>query len=170
MLPGLTKDFEQYLNKQGEKAKIENLIDPVVEPMPADIAAMFGQPEGVHLVHRLRRQGTLDQPLRLGEIWYPASLAAEFLDAMRQDEHMNVLDAIDKAHGVHIVEHEDTILARIPTVKEARDLNIVRTEPVFELRRKNYAQDGTIVMFNRQILVAPHFQLIYRQPVKHWNK
>jgi GntR family transcriptional regulator len=169
-LQGLTKNFEQFLRDRGHEAIIENLIIPELVDMPADIAAIFGQAEAVHVIHRMRGQGIAGQPLRIAENWYPARLAGQFLEEMRTHDHMDVIGAIDRVHGLHIVESEDVLLARVPTAQEARTLDIVRTEPIVEIRRSNFAQDGTPLMWNRIIHVGPHFKFSYRYKVDFWKK
>lgn len=170
-LEGLTKNFEQFLRDRGHDVQMENLIVPTVEVMPPDVAALFGQVTGVHetLVHRMRKQSADDQPLRIAENWYPATLAGQFVEQMRSNEHMDVLNAIREAHGVYIVKIKDVLIARIPTAQETRWLRTVRTEPVVEIRRSNFAEDGTVVMFNRILHVAPNFTFTYEYTKDYWK-
>ena len=170
VLDGLTKNFEAFLRGLGHSVGMENLVVPSVEAMPPDVAALFGQSVGVHetLVHRMRKQSADDQPLRIAENWYPVALAGQFVEQMRADEHMDVLDAIKQAHGVYIVRVKDVIAARIPTSQEARWLKTVRTEPIVEIRRSNFAANGTPVMFNRIIHLAPNFTFTYEYTKDYW--
>jgi DNA-binding GntR family transcriptional regulator len=168
-LEGITKNFEQYLRDQGHEVDIKNIIEPAIEPMPHDIASLFGQPSGVHVVHRMRRQGSVDLPLRIAENWYPESLAGEFVEQMRADDSMDVIGAIKEKHGLYIVEHEDILIARIPTPFEIKELELGRTEPIMEIRRSNFAEDGTPIMWNKIIHRAPQFRFTYRKLVNHWK-
>jgi DNA-binding GntR family transcriptional regulator len=170
VLEGLTENFERFLRAQGHDVTMENLIEPVVEAMPKEIADLFSESEGVHVVHRMRKQGIPGLPLRLAENWYPVSLAGQFVEAMRTNDRMDVLGAIKEAHGVFIENSQDVVLARIPTSEEAKLLDLVRTEPIVEIRRSNFASDGTPVMYNRIIHVAPHFQFTYKYKVNHWKQ
>jgi len=169
-LEGLTENFERFLRAQGYDVKMENLIEPTIEAMPKDVAALFGEVEGVRVVHRMRKQGLPDLPLRIAENFYPAHLAGQFVGVMRSDEHMDVLGAIKKEHGVYIVNVQDVLLARVPTVQESKWLSIVRTEPVVEICRSNFAEGGTPVMFNRVVHVAPHFKFTYQYPKDYWKQ
>src|SRR5947199_2734453 len=90
---GIPKDFGQYIKDHGYEPVMENLIEPRLEEMPLEIAALFDQPTGVHVVHRMRKQsmrksGSPDYPLRIAENWYPANLAERFLDEMRVNENI----------------------------------------------------------------------------------
>lgn len=171
ILPGLTKNFEQYLKDQGYEPEIENIIEPSVETMTSEVAALFGQQPGMRVIHRMRKQGITNQPLRLAENWYyPADLVEGFLDEMRSNDHMDVVGAISEKYGKYIVETKEDILARIPTKEEMKWLGIARYQPVFEVRRSNFAQDGTPLMFNRIIMVATNFFLSRAYPVEHWKK
>jgi len=159
-LEGLTKDFEQYLIENGIDAHIVDMIEPCLERMPADVAALFGQEAGVHVVHRMRKQGTPEQWLRTAENWYPANLAAEFLDEMRANGHMNVVNAIKKKYGLHIVHVEEKVRTRVPHKEEVAFFSIARYEPMFEVIRVSLAQDNkTVIMMNKLIMIGTHFVL-----------
>lgn len=170
ILPGLTKDFEQYLQSQGLKSVIKNLIEPTLEEMPKDIAPIFGQKPGIRVVHRMRLQGTPDQWLRVGEIWYPAELAEPFLESMKRNDQMNVVNAIKEKFGVFIVRVKEDILARIPHKEEIKWLDLARYQTVFEVRRTSLAQDGRAVMLTRTIMVATNFILSHEYEVDHWKE
>lgn len=169
ILPGLVKDFEQFLVDQGYPAEIDNLVQPQLETMPADVAVLFGQPAGIHVVHRMRKQGIPGQPLRVGEMWYPAKLAESFLEDMKRDDRMNVVNAIKEKFGVYIVRTKEEIVARIPTKQEIGWLSLARYQPVIEVRRANFTQDDQPIMFNRIIMVATNFVLSREYPVDHWK-
>lgn len=169
VLPGLTKDFEQFLVSQGYQADIENIIPPQLETMPAEIAVLFGQPSGIHVIHRMRKQGIPDQPLRIGEIWYPAELAEPFLEDMKNNDRMNVVDAIKEKFGICIAEVKEDIVARIPSKEEIKLLDLARYQPVLEVRRVNSTDQGRPVMFTRAIMVATNFILSREYPSDHWK-
>lgn len=170
ILEGITENFERFLKAQGHEVTMENLIIPSLEAMPKEVADIFGQAEGVHVVHRMRKQGIKNLPLRIAENWYPASLAGEFVESMKVDERMDVLGAIKAAHGVFIVNTEDMLESRLPTTEEARLLDLVTTAPVVEIRRRNLATDGTPVMYNKVIHAAAHFRFTYKYQVDHWKQ
>lgn len=169
-IPGITPSFDEYLIQQGLSPKMENLIEPELVTMPEDIAKIFGQHKGVHVIHRLRRQGTLDVPYRLAEIWYPANLAGQFLEQMRVNPSLNVINEIRHVSGLFIDHVHEDVLTRLPTHKEAQLLSILRTTPVLEVHRSNFAEDGTPIMFNKIVFVGPYFTLSYDYKPDHWRK
>src|SRR5205807_2699694 len=169
ILEGITENFERFLKSQGHEVTMENIIEPRLEAMPSEVAVFFGQPDGIKVVHRMRKQGVKGLPLRIAENWYPASLAGQFVDAMKADEHMDVLGAIKAAHGVFIDHTEDELEARLPSTEETHLLDLVSTAPIVEIRRRNLADDGTPVMFNRVIHVGAHFKFTYRYSPGHWK-
>lgn len=168
-LEGITKNFEAYLRAQGHEVEIKNLMKPSLETMPYEVASLFGQDAGIHVIHRIREQGISGLPLRIAENWYPASLAEQFLGEMQTNERMDVIGAIKRVHGLYIVESEDVVIGRIPNKAEAKQLELARTEPVVEIRRSNFAEDGTPLMWNRIIHRAPQFQFTYRQKINLWG-
>jgi DNA-binding GntR family transcriptional regulator len=153
--------FDKYMEKQGLTPVVDNIIEPEIIVMPDEIATLFNADKGLHTVHRLRRHGVIEIPYRLAENWYPADLAAQFLDAMTKDPNLNVLGEIRKAHGFAWKNRHDDIIARLPTEKETELLNIIQTTPVVEVRRQWITQEGRVVLFNITILVAAYFQLSY---------
>jgi DNA-binding GntR family transcriptional regulator len=171
---GIPKDFGKYIEEQGFEPVMENLIEPVSEAMSAEIATLFDQPTGTPVVHRIRKQsmrksGMPDYPLRIAENWYPANLAGDFLEEMRTNDYIHVIEAIKNKFGVSIVRTKEETFARIPTKQEASWLNLARYQPVFELLWSNFASDGQPVMFNRIIMVATNFKLSREYPVEHWS-
>lgn len=169
VLEGITKSFEGFLRDKGLTIHIENLIEPTLEIMPKDVAGLFGIGEGVHVVHRMRLQGTDDQSLRIAENWYPASLAGQFVEDMKKDDRVDVLAAIQKVHGLYITHSQDVVIGRVPTPFESEHLHIPRSKPIVEIRRSNFSEDGTPIMWNKIIHVAPNFQFTYRYNVDHWK-
>lgn len=153
--------FDKYISNQGLTPVTDNIIEPEIVPMPADIAAMFGMQEGVHVIHRMRRHGVPDIPYRLAENWYPIDLAGDYLEAMKQDPDLNVAGEIRKNKGVAIATRHDDVIARLPTTKEAELLRIVRTTPILDVRRKFLAADGRVIFVSNQALVGAYFQLSY---------
>jgi len=156
--------FDKYLSGQGLTPVTDNIIEPEIVPMPADIASMFGMQEGVHVIHRMRRHGTVDVPYRLAENWYPVDLAGDYLEAMRQNPDLNVAGEIRKNKGVAIAKRYDDITARLPTAEESKLLSIVRTTPILDVRRKFVAEDERVIFVSNQCLVGAFFQLTYESP------
>jgi DNA-binding GntR family transcriptional regulator len=153
--------FDKYLIKQGLTPVTENIVEPEIIPLPPEIAVMFGQQEGVHWVHRMRKHGTADIPYRLAENWYPVDLAGKYVEAMKQDPDLNVAGEIRKETGIAIATRHDDIIARLPTANEAKLLKIVRTAPVIEVRRQFLAKDKRIIFVSNQTLVGAYFMLSY---------
>jgi len=174
VFPGLVKDFGKYLEEQGFTPVMENLIEPREEQMPPDIAALFHQEAGIHVVRRVRKQslrkeGIPDCPLRIAENWYPSHLALPFLEEMRANDYIHVVEAIKEKFGVTIVQHEERISGRIPTRQEREWLSISRYQPVLELVWNNFDKDDQPVMFNRIVMVASNFEITHKYAIDLWN-
>ena len=65
--------------------------------MPPEVATLFNQEAGIHVVHRIRKQGMRkegipDYPLRIAENWYPSDLALPFLTEAELAELQNASD------------------------------------------------------------------------------
>ncbi len=176
ILPGLTPNFITHLQKLGLKTVEENLVDPVIASMPPDVAILFMKrdgdiaiPEGVHVVHRSRLQGTDEQPLRIGHIWYPVSLASVFVEQMRQDPGFDTMLAIKQKYGVSVDHTDLTIQSRPPTFAECETLKLARFQPVFEVRRINYSVDNSVVALHRTIADATRFEYRMSEKIDYWK-
>lgn len=156
-----TPTFEQVLTKQGLQPFVRNIIDPEIIVMPEEIAAIFGQPAGSHVIHRYRVQGKRDIPYRLSEYWYPEHLARKYLQRMKDEPDYDTLEAIKSDLGIVRQKVHDDVLSRIPTKREAILLSIPRSSPVQEVRRTNRSPDGSILMHHRIVFVGPYSMLSY---------
>ena len=156
-----TPTFEQVLLKQGLQPFVYNIIDPEIIIMPDEIAAIFGQPTGLRVVHRYRVQGKIDIPYRLSEYWYPEHLASKYLQKMKDEPDFDTLESIKSDLNITKQMVHDDVTSRIPTKNESELLSITRTTPVQEVRRTNKAPDKSILMHHRIIFVGPYNMLSY---------
>jgi DNA-binding GntR family transcriptional regulator len=170
-IPGITARFDLYLQEQGLTPMEVNVVEPSIVAAPADVAKAMGIAEGAEVVRRMRLQGTTTVPYRLAENFYPLDLAGgTILERMKQDARLDVLLAIKEAHGKVIKRVHEDVIARLPTGQEQKLLKIVRTAPVLEVQRTNYAEDdSTVIMFNRIIFVASYFVLSYDYITSLWT-
>lgn len=157
--------FDRFLSRQGVTSVVDSLIEPEIITMPKEVADLFGQQEGLHVVHRLRRHGTPMVHLRLSENWYPADLAGQFLEAIRQDPNLNVAGEIRKAHGIRLARASEDVINRLPTHEEMELLNIVRTAPVTEARRVFFSDTDKVMLYSRTVLVAAYFVFHYEYSI-----
>jgi DNA-binding GntR family transcriptional regulator len=153
--------FDNYLRRQGLTPVVNHLIEPEIVPMPADIAKMFGQQEGVHVVHRTIKHGTTQIPLRLIDSWYPADLAGQFIEEIKRNPSLNVAAEIKRVHGIAMKKIHEDVASRLPTADEIQQLSIARTIPVIDIKRHCYSKDDKPVIFSHVILVAAYFTLNY---------
>lgn len=161
-VPGITARFDLFLQEQGLTSVETNIDEPAIVVAPADVARVFGVAEGTPVVRRFRLQGTTVAPYRLAENFYPVELAGgDILERMQQDERFDVLLAIKEAHGKVIVRVHEDVIGRFPTAKEQQLLKIVRSTPVLEVQRTSYAEDDSVMAYDRIILIASYFVLLY---------
>lgn len=177
-LEGLTANFMQHLESLGYAGEEEDIEEPRVEPMPLDIARMFirndtKQPaikEGVHVIHRMRRQGIADLPLRIGHIWYPLDIAEPYLEAMKKDSRFDVPAALKRDRGIAIAEEDFTLLSRVPDLAEMKELRLARYQPLLEVRRICYSLNHEqVVTLHRTIMDGTRFEYRFSRAVSHWQ-
>ncbi len=169
-IPGIVPRFDLYLKELGLEPVEKNIGEPGIVTASPDVAAALGVTVGEGVVHRLRSQGASNTPYRLAENFYPVELAGgQILEQMQQDEHFDVLEAIKKAHAKSVRKVHEVVVGRLPSGEEQRLLNITRNAPVLEVRRTSSDEDGTAIMYNRLVLVASFFELIYDYNAPHWK-
>ena len=178
VLPGLTPNFKEYIEAMGFNADETDIEPAKVETMPLDIARIFtridtGEPairEGVHVVHRLRRQGIADLPMRLGHIWYPMEIAEPYLDKMRNDCHFDLPAALKVNQNIALEETDFTLRCRIPDHFEMRELNLARYQPILECLRIGYtANREQVITLHRTILDGTRFEYRLQLPAEFWK-
>lgn len=151
--------FDKYLEKQGLEPMVDNLIEPEIIQMPKEVSDIFGQPEGVHVVHRMRRHGASGVYIRIAENWYPRQLAEPFLEEMRKNANLNVAGKIREATGLSIGKIKERMIGRLPSHEELKILTVTRTSPLHEIHRTFLTLDDQVILFNRTVLVSAYFIL-----------
>lgn len=178
VLEGMTPNFRKHLESLGHGTEEEDIEQPKVEVMPLDIARMFtrldtGEPairEGVHVVHRVRRQGVVDLPLRIGHIWYPLEIAQPYLEAMRNNSSFDMLATLKKEQGLAVVDTDFSLRCRVPDQTEMKELNLARYQPVMEARRIGYTSGRKqVITLHRTIMDGTRFEYNFKLPVNFWK-
>nr|BBH95146.1 hypothetical protein KTA_33450 [Thermogemmatispora argillosa] len=169
-IPGLLPRFDLYLKEMGLEPIEENLEEPALIPVPLAIANLMGVPPNALVVRRIRRQGTITAYMRIAENFYPQELAGEFIEQMKADARMDVVEAIKQRHGIVINQVHEDIIARLPSKQEQSWLKISRGTPIIEVDRICRSREGAVVMFNRLLLVASFFVLSREYSVSHWDQ
>lgn len=184
-LSGLTPRFDLELQKLGLIPYETNIDEPAIVPASIDVARAFGIQEGTSVVRRFRLQGERrvgresrtglkeeDRiiPYRLAENFYPTTLVnASIMEQMREDEHFDILLAIKKKTGKAPVRVHEDLNIRLP-IEHERDLLLITPQTsILEIKRISYAEDDTVIMVNRIILVASAFTLSRDYPIGQWE-
>lgn len=162
--------FDKFLTEQGLKPVTANLQEPEVIAAPADVAVVLGLKEGDDVIYRLRRQGTAEIHYRLQENWYPMDLAGDYLQEMKDDPDMNVAGRIRQDKGIALTTINDNIITRLPSSEEMALLNITRTTPILDVKKRFISQEGRVMVFIRSILVGAFFELSYEYPHQRKDK
>src|SRR5207248_8576994 len=92
----------------------------------------------------------------------------EMQEKMQQDVHFDVLAAIRATHQKVVIRVREDVFARLPTLEEQEQLQVVRNAPVLEVLRITHGadEDGKdereiAIMYSRIIFVAHFFVLSY---------
>ncbi len=170
-IPGITPRFDKFLEEQGLTPEEIDIERPATVSASEEIASVFDIEEGAPVIQRYRAQGTSNKRFRLAKNFYPVELAGgEILEKMQQDVHFDVLAAIQDIHHKVVKRVHEDVFARLPTLQEQEQLQVVRNTPVFEINRISYAADDeTVIMYSKIVAVASYFVLSYDYKTQHWT-
>jgi DNA-binding GntR family transcriptional regulator len=161
-LPGVTPSFDKYLTAKGMTPEFANVGTPEIVTLEGSHAARFRLPAGTQAIKRLRLQGAKRGDrvtwYRLAETYYLRELVRnEWLEAIRTTPKFVLIDAIKEATGKYITHAHSELITRFPNQDEQNLLDITFQTPVNEHYRMCYADDETLIMFNRIVLVSNKF-------------
>lgn len=167
VMTGVLQPFEKALRGQNLTPLAEHIIAPELLMLPDDIAAMFGQPRGLQVVHRLRRQGTSDAAYRLAEYWYLVSLEQGQIREMQDNPSADIVVKMMRARGYPSHTSHDEITVRFPTHQEMELLSITATTPVVQVLVTTYGPNKTVWLLQRIVFIASAVQLNYDCIIEH---
>jgi GntR family transcriptional regulator len=153
--------FAQQIEAQGKTTHQVSTVEELAAD--ADIAARLGVAVGTPVVLRRRIQYADDEPLQLGDSYYPLSI-------VQGSKIMSPADVVEGTDQVlddlgHIpTRYEDEITWRMPTAEETATLRMVTGMPVGRLLRTTFDQHDRPVEVYVVILPADRHVLLYDVP------
>jgi GntR family transcriptional regulator len=150
--------FGQQVEAQGKRARQVSTVEVV--PASTEIAAHLKLKEGDLVAVRRRVMYADDEPLQLGDSYYP-------LDIVQGSEIMNNADVIRGTDQVleelgHTpTRYEDEITWRMPSAEEATKLRLEPGIPVGRLLRTSFDQHDRPIEVYEVILPGDRHVLLY---------
>src|SRR5262249_11118736 len=149
----------KYMEEEGLTPWMENVGDgPEIVTLSESLAQAFDLPVGTKAVKRLRLQGEQQVlapaftpkngkrsqeprrrtiPYRLAETYYLYEMVEKYIDAMKQNPLLVVINEIKKDTGKVIAKSRVKVGSRFATEQEQEQLQITMYTPVIELFRKS---------------------------------
>jgi len=155
--------FTQQVAAQGKVARQVSTVEVV--PATAEVARHLSLSEGTEVGVRRRIMYADDQPLQLGDSYYP-------LDIVQDSKIMNEADVIEGTDQVledlgHTPSwYEDEITWRMPTVEEATKLHLSPGIPVGRLVRTTLDQNDRPIEVYEVVLPSDRHVLLYEVDAK----
>lgn len=153
--------FTQQIEAQGKTARQVSTVEELA--VEADIAAHLRVEVGTPVAVRRRIMYADDEPLQLGDSYYPLSI-------VQDSKIMNLADVVEGTDQVledlgHTpTRYEDEITWRMPTAEETAKLRMVTGMPVGRLLRTTFDQHDRPVEVYIVILPADRHVLLYDVP------
>lgn len=189
-IPGVTPSFDSFLVENDLTPYFENVGEPEIIEMDKEQARAFNLEPGTRVVRRLRLQGEIrhDKPqakekttkngngkgliiwYRLAETMYDLKLIEQvggqaWIEEIKTNPRFNIIKEIEKKTGQKVTHASSELVPRFPNLQEQELLNISYQTPVIEHWRKCYSDDGTLIMFNRIVLVSYAFRFSFDYPI-----
>lgn len=161
-VPGMMESFAKHLRKMGLEPLVEYIGEPERVTVSSEDAQVFGVPEGMEVVRRMRRQGTKTQPYRLLESFYPWELVGEeLLQRMKAEPEFVVTEEIEARTNLFHAQIHERVITRYPTASERELLRVLTQAPMLEITRIGRSDNGTITMFSRIVWNGSFCELTY---------
>jgi len=150
--------FSQQIEAQGKTPRQVSSVETL--PATPEVAAHLGVEPGALVAVRRRVMYADDQPLQLGDSYYP-------LDIVRNSKIMSPEDVVEGTDQVledlgHTpTRYEDEITWRMPSVEEATKLHLGPATPVGRLMRTSIDQNGRPIELYQVILPGDRHVLLY---------
>jgi DNA-binding GntR family transcriptional regulator len=170
-MPAFTPNINDFLKKYVQDP-IQKYIEPASVITASDnIAKAMKLPKRTKVLRRYKMLGAGDKVFRIEETFYPKKiLTDEIINKTTEDANFMPLALIKKATGYYFKYYNEEIIVRLPTTDEQRLLQIVRTNPVIDIKRRTYTPDKkTVIFYSHFILDANHFLLAYDYELAHWE-
>ncbi len=188
-IPGVTPSFDGFLSEHDLEPHFQNVGDPEIIELDKGYSRAFNLEPGTKVVKRLRLQGEIrhDKPqakerrttgngksliiwYRLAETMYLLDLieqvgGQEWIEEIKSNPRFNIIKEVEKKTGKKVTHASSELAPRFPDQQEQELLEISYQTPVIEHWRKCYSDDGTLIMFNRIVLVAYAFRFSFDYPV-----
>jgi DNA-binding GntR family transcriptional regulator len=164
-VPGMMESFARHLRQMGLEPLVEYIGEPERVTMSGEDAHIFGVPEGIEVVRRMRRQGTQRQPYRLLESYYPWELVGdELLQRMKAEPEFVITEEIEARTGLQHEWVHERVIARYPTANERGLLHLLNQAPVLEITRVGRSGSGIIIILSRIVWNGSLCELTYDYP------
>ncbi|GAA2510947.1 GntR family transcriptional regulator [Pilimelia columellifera] len=150
--------FGQQIRAQGKVPKQVSTVE--VAPAPVEIARLLNLTEGDQVVVRRRVQFADDEPLQLGDSYYPLDLV-QGSKIMDSADVLEGTDQILEDLGHTPTRYHDQITWRMPTAEESTKLRLAPATPVGRLLRTSYDQHDQPIEAYEVVLPSDRHVLVY---------
>ncbi|HEY0698087.1 MAG TPA: GntR family transcriptional regulator [Micromonospora sp.] len=160
---GRRDTFSQQIEAQGKTPRQVSTVEIV--PADAEIAAHLGIQAGESVAVRRRVMYADDQPLQLGDSYYPLAIVQDSKIMDRADITEGT-DQVLEDLGHVPTRYEDEISWRMPSAEEATKLHLGPATPVGRLLRTSFDQNDQPIEVYQVILPGDRHVLLYEVDAK----
>ncbi|MFE6973612.1 GntR family transcriptional regulator [Streptomyces sp. NPDC057682] len=145
------------ITEEGKTPRQEISVS-IVEP-PKRVRELLTLPPGSLTVARKRIRYVDNRPYALADSYFPQDLVKN--TPLMEPRDVAAPGGVLASVGLVQVKYRDEISVRMPTLKEASDLNLPTATPVAEHMRTGYGEDGTALRCMVTILPGDRHKILY---------
>lgn len=150
--------FGQQVEAQGKTARQVSTVE-IIEASAA-IAAHLGLTEGERIAVRRRVQFADEEPVQLGDSYYPLGIVGDS-KIMSPEDVPEGTDQVLEDLGHTPTRYRDEITSRMPSAAEATTLRLSPATPIVRLVRTSFDQDDQPIEVYEVTMPSDRHVLVY---------
>ena len=151
--------FIRAMDAQGRQTLVRFIEPSTFLPVGNDIGGKMGIDPDTQVLRRYRVHLVERVPYRILDSYYLASLLGALLG--KDDGYIPLFKWLREHTGLKASRAYEQLQSRMPTANEAALLHIARNQPVIDLDRWVWADDGTLFEYTRIIANASLHEFTY---------
>jgi GntR family transcriptional regulator len=151
--------FILAMERQGRSTFVRFLEPSTITPAGVDIGAKLHVEPDTEVLRRYRVHLVDRVPYRILDSYYLASLLGDLKG--HDDGYIPLFAWLREHTGKRAARVEEHLTCRMPSAEEARLLAIGRGQPVVEMERYVWADDGTLFEYTHMVANAALHEFVY---------
>jgi GntR family transcriptional regulator, N-acetylglucosamine utilization regulator len=156
--------FIRAMEQQGRQTLVRFIEPSSIVPAGHEIGAKMSIDPGTLVLRRYRIHLVDRVPYRILDSYYLASLLADLLG--KDEGYIPLFKWLREHTGVRAAQARERLNCRMPSAEEASFLNISRGQPIVDMDRWVWGDDGTLFEYTHMVANGALHEFAYSYPVE----